>query len=680
VSEKVSKRCYIDIESFSDQPLPKVGVYRYAESPVTEILCIAYAFGDEPPNLWIPHDVPKDLQKRIITYAQSIDGYPMFGPKVPMRLTHHADNGGKFWAHNSQFERIMLKGNPGKKINFPKTKRSQWFCTAAKAAVHALPRDLGRLAEALKTPHLKDEDGKMSMMQVTKPRKPSKLNPDTRWTPENSPDRFYNLYTYCVDDVFTERDVDHAVPDLTKTERRIFLMDQEINDRGWMIDQPRIADVQVMITQYKAYLKKKFKSITGFTPGQNAEVAKWVREHGVEIENLQKQTIIDALKNPEMPENVRHALRIRSMHEMKAPVKYSAMERAVCSDGALRGMFVVHAASTGRWSSRIVQLQNLFRSVIEDAHVAIEAFRLRSVKWIKVLYSQNPMIIFASCVRGMLIAREGRDLLFADYSAIEARIVAWLADSKDMLKIYRTHGLAYEYTASKMFGYPLELEDLKIFKKEHPMLRFLGKIAVLALGYQGGGAAFVKMAKQFGTNVSFEKGEDIKHDWRNSNALVEQMWFDIQDAAIAAVHNPGVTFKTNRLMFRVVGDYLYMRLPSKRKLAYYKPHISLGGLRFWAINSFTNQWCICSTYGGKLLQNAAEGIARDLMTNAMFKLRKKKIYPMLGTVHDEIITEPKEGEGSVEEVCEIMCDKKGVEWAETLPIRAVGMRTKRYRK
>lgn len=689
--------CHLDIESFSDQPLPKVGVYRYAEEPCTEILCLAFAFGDEPPSIWIPHDIPKDLQLRIAKYMLSIGGTAFFGSKVPMRLQWHADNGGQFRAHNSQFERIMLRSQAGKKIRFPKTKRSQWYCTAVKAAVCALPRDLSRLCSktALDTPHKKDENGKGDMMRVTKPRKPSKNNPATRWTPQNAPDKFYNLYTYCVDDVLTERDCDDATPDLTKIERRIFLMDQEINDRGWLTDQPRIADAMFLIAKFKKRLAAKCREIVkmkivdkktgeqtevGINPTQRDKFAEWLCEEGYPLENLQAQTIKDALKRSDLSQNVRWALRVRQLHEMKAPTKYAAMVRAVCADGALHGMFVVHAASTGRWSSRIVQLQNLFRSLIKDADVAIEAFRLRSIDWIKTLYEQSPMIVFASCIRGMLISRPGRDLLFADYSAIEARIVAWMAGAKDMLKIYETHGLAYEYTASKIWGYPLDVESLKVFGEEHPMLRFLGKIAVLALGYGGGGEAFVKMAKQYGTNVSFDRGEAIKFDWRDSNPLVVEMWQNLQAAARDAIENPGVTFKANRVMFRVIGDYLNMRLPSGRMLKYYKPQILRDEIRFWGIDTYTGQWCLCSTYGGKLLQNAAEGIARDLMTNAMFKIRRKKIYPMLGTIHDEIVTEPKEGEGSEEEICAIICDKKGVEWAKTLPIRAVATRAKRFRK
>ena len=228
-----------------------------------------------------------------------------------------------------------------------------------------------------------------------------------------------------------------------------------------------------------------------------------------------------------------------------------------------------------------------------------------------------------------------------------------------------------------MFDYSTDLESLKGFKEAHPIYRFLGKIAVLALGYQGGQAAFVEMSKQFGSKVKGDQAEQIKIDWREANPEIVAMWYDLQAAARQAVEDPGTMCATNKLIVKVVGDYLYMRLPSKRKLAYYKPEIRDGEITFMGIDTHTGIWKRGNTYGGKLLQNACEGIARDLMVGAMFKLDKIG-YPILGTVHDEIITEPREGWGSIEEVAEIMCDKP--EWADDLPVRAEGVRAKRYRK
>ncbi len=678
----MSRLCYIDIETFSKTPLKTAGTYRYAEDPSTEILCLAFAFGDEPVNMWIPDAlIPRDLARRIAHYVVERGGLIAIGPRVPEGLKWHARNKGKFVAHSAQFERTILNGIAGKNIRFPKTRRTQWICTLAKAAVSGLPHALGNLCEAIDTPHKKDENGRGDMLLLSKPRTPSKFNSHTRWLPAVVPDKFFNLYTYCIDDVLAERDCDTMVADLTKSERRVYLLDQKINDRGWMVDLDAIADVQYLIAGYKQRLADKCREITGVNPTQTQKLAEWLRAEGCEIENLQAQTVRDELKKPDLADNVRWALRIRSLDAMKAPAKYPAMQRAVCRDGALRGMFKHYGASPGRWSSLIVQLQNLFRPIIDDPELAIEAFRQRSIGWIKLLFPQNPMKIFASTVRGMLISRPGRDLVAADFKSIEARIVAWLANSKGLLKIFETHGLVYEYTAAKMFGYATDVESLKRFKEEHPKLRFLGKIAVLALGYQGGYRAVVKMAKDHGADIEEQQAEHIKWDWRNANPEIADpetgLWETTISAAILAVQNPGQTFGANKLQFRIVGDFLYMRLPSGRKLSYYKPEIRFQELTYMGINTDTRQWTRCKMYGGKIIQNAAEGIARDLMVVAMFKLDKRG-YPMLGTVHDEIITEPKEGQGSVKEVCTIMCDKPA--WAKGLPVDAVGFRAKRFRK
>jgi DNA polymerase len=612
-----------------------------------------YAFGDEPVNAWIPIDIPKDLRLQFSRWLQQTQPGALLrvGPKCPQRIRWHADRGGRFWAHNAMFERTVLNGPAGRRIHFPRTKRNQWHCTMVQAKESGLPADLGKCGKALDCKHQKNEDGRGDMLRLTKPRKPSKLNPHDRWLPEFAPDKFFNLFVYCVDDVLAERDIHANTKPITKNERKIYLLDQKINDRG---------------------------QICGLKPTQYDKLAEWIRQQGVDIPNLQAQTVSDNLKRKDIPQQVRWVLRMMSLHNMKAPTKYTAMQTAVCEDGRLHGMFNFYGASTGRWSSRIVQLQNLFRPVIDDPEFAIELFSQREIDVIKMWFEKNPMKVFASCVRGMLVPAPGRDLLFCDFASIEARIVAWMANAIDKLKIFSTHGLVYEYTASKIWGYPLDLDSLKRFKKEHPDLRFLGKISELAFGYQGGQAAGVKMAKDFGADLDAERADEVKWQWREANPEIVQMWENINEAAMLAVVKPGTTQQAHRIAFRVVGEYLYMRLPSGRKLAYYKPFIKNEELRYWGIDTYTRQWQVCKTYGGKLLQNAAEGIARDLLVAGMFNLYRTRRYPILGTVHDEVITEPREGVGSVAEVEELMTIP--LPWAKGLPVKAVGERAKRYKK
>lgn len=685
---------HIDIETFSKCPLKKAGLYKYAEDKSTEILCVCYAVGSGPVNLWVPwgtedwhwEDFPEELMVRIeselhLEFEELGDIY--IQPEPPQELIDHAKKGGEFRAHNSQFERIMLNSRAGRKIGFPKTEIKQWVCTAAKMAAHSVPRALGNAAKALGT-YLKDEAGKMDMLALCKPRTGKVL----RWTPQNAVDRFYNLYRYCVGDVLAEQAIDLAVPDLPPSEIEIFELDQEINDRGVKIDVPSINNVKRLIDEYKSILERRCRQITrGVRPSQTAQLAKWIRNQGYAIANLQAPTMTEALKDQTMPKNVRQVLSIRMLYSMKAVAKYDRMLDAVAEDGRLHGMFLYHGAATGRWSSMIVQLQNLFRPLIKDPDLAIEAFELRDLEWIKFLYdSIDPMKVFASCVRGMLIPEDGHDFIAMDYSAIEARVIAWLAGQEDILEVFREHGLIYEHTAAKIFSseYPggATLDDLKAMEKKYWMRRFIGKIAVLALGYQGGKGAFSKMAKQYGVDISEEEADEIKNDWREANPHIVQLWWDLEEAAIKATLHPGVVYAipNKKIKFyRPEGSrFLYMRLPSGRKLAYLDPEInSEGKLTYMGLDTYSRIWTRCKTYGGKLAENAVQAIASDLLRAAMKRL-KKAGYSIIGTVHDEIILEVLKMFGSAQEVSDIMCESNG--WDEGLPVKAAGWRGPRYRK
>lgn len=684
---------HVDIESFSRCSLKKAGLYRYAEDLSTEILCVCYARGREPVNLWIPWfteewhgEFPETLRERLV-YELVLEyeelGDIFIQPECPDDLKNHAASGGELRAHNAQFERVMLNARPGRKIGFPKTSREQWVCTAAKMAAHSLPRALGNAAKALGT-FLKDEDGKLDMMALCKPR----TGKVERWTPQNAPDRYYRMYRYCVGDVLAEQGVDLAVPDLPPSEQEVFAIDQEINDRGVAIDIPAIENVKFLIDEYKGILEKNCKELTGgISPSQTARLAEWVRGQGFPIENLQAATMREALNDESMPKNVRKVLTIRLLHSMKAVSKYDSMLDAVSEDGRLHGMFLYHGAATGRWSSLRVQLQNLFRPVVKDPELAIEAFSLRDLQWIKFLYdSVDPMKVFASCVRGMLVPGEDKDLIAMDYSAIEARVTAWLAGQEDILEVFREHGLIYEHTAAKVYAreYPggASLEQLKEMEKKHWMRRFVGKTCVLALGYQGGAGAFAKMAKQYGVDISEEEADEIKIEWRKSNPKIVGLWYDIEEAATLATIHEGVVYSipNKRIKFYKPenSQFLYMRLPSGRKLAYFEPKIDGNGqLTYLGIDTYTRRWMRCNTYGGKLTENAVQAIARDLLVSAMKRLRKRG-YDIVGTVHDEVILEVPKGFGSPDEVSEIMCEID--DWAKGLPVQAAGWRGPRYRK
>lgn len=375
-------RCHIDIESFSECDLKASGVARYAEHKSTEVLVVCWAVGDGPVSVWFPTwDIPAlienelSVKRKLLLYIQ---------PNCPEELLALAvDPGQIFAAHNASFERAILGGRPGQRIGFPVIPISRWVCTAAKAAEAGLPRALGDAAAALGTAP-KDGGGRLIMLQLSKPRK----GKDPRYTPENAPEKFIDLACYCVDDVIAERDIDRVLPDLSDKERRAWELDQKINDRGVRVDLAAIADVQFLIDEYKKELEAVcLKMTNGIKPTQRAQLADFVRENGYPgLPDMTAETIKKVVVDPTCSPLAGLLLRLYSTFNSKAVHKYTTMEEAVCADGRLRGLFMFYGAGTGRWSSTLVQLHNLFRPVIEDCAAAIEAFKTRSLNWIRMLY------------------------------------------------------------------------------------------------------------------------------------------------------------------------------------------------------------------------------------------------------------------------------------------------------
>jgi len=683
------KAIHIDVESYSEVDLLACGTHVYAEHPSTRIHVICWAMDDGPVNTWVPYsDVPVPIVEAMVKF-HAIRGMGTFlaSKNPPLELFQHASEGGQFRAYSAQFETTVLNGPPGQKIGFPPTQNAQWTCVMAKTCAHALPAALEYAGEVLEAPHKKNKAGYHSMMKLAKPRTNGEFRkgedqlPVTHWSYEAAMTEYIELFQYCVDDVETERCIDDLLPDLPPAEQRLWQFDRKVNQRGIAIDRKALADVQYLVNEYKAILKKKCLEICDIEPSQVAKLGEWIREHGFPIENLQAPTIRDALARDDLPADVRKVLHIRSLYGMAAVAKYEALKRATGSDGRLRGMFVYHKAATGRWSSQIVQLQNLYRGKHSDMETLVAAFAYRDLRWLRTLYETNPMVLFATGVRGMFIAGKGKQLAAMDFGQVEARCVAWMAGQRDKLKIFETHGMVYEYTGAKIHRLPLEIKALKLMKMYHQQARFDGKVTELACGYQGGKNAVVKMARQQGTDMDVDFAEDLKNEWREANPKIVGMWQKLTDYAKAAVADPGKNYSTNKVTFRVQGDFLYMRLPSGRKLAYYKPELrdSKFGeqLTYLGVDTDTRQWKRIATYGGRLTQNAAEGICRDLLARAMMRLEAAG-YPVIMHVHDEVVTEIDQDKGSLEEMREIMCDLP--DWAEGFPIHAAGFMAKRYRK
>lgn len=720
----MTKIAHLDIETFSEAPLKKTGLYRYVEDPSTFIHCVCYAFDDGVVNLWIPFfDVSDDLVREAeLILAGSGGGTLHLGPECPPDIAAHAAAGKQFRGHNAQFERTNLNNRPGRDIGFPFTRIDQWVCTAAKAATFGLPRALGNAALALGT-YPKSEDGKAGMMQLAKPCQVTKKRPQGRYTLTTDPDKFVHLWAYCIDDVKAERDLDDHIPDISPSEQRDWELDQKINDRGVRVDRESVENCQFLIEEHKANIEKEFIELTGVKPSQTGEVAAWVRAHGCDIENLQKDTVAFAVLDPKVPKNVKHVLVLRSIHASKAVAKYPAILKALMKDDRIRGMFLYYGAHSGRWSSMIVQLQNLFRGAINDPDTAIEMYRARSLDFIKAMYPEEPAKVFASTVRGMLIPSKGKDLISIDYAGIESRKIAWLYDEQWKLDAFRkqdNEGGPDNYMLAYANAFQVPPESVTKDQRQ------TGKPMDLGLSFEGGIGAFVTMAKTYNVDLrqltdaawgklperfmdlsknDFEKGyisrgdlsEDtalilnaIKHSWRASHPKIKQGWKDTINAAKSAVENPGATFQipNGKLKFRMTGHWLQMRLPSGRKLNYFAPRIDRDGeytsLTFMGINTDTRRWMRCNAYGGFLAQNGTQASSNDLLRNGMHTVdqfvHEELGYPydLIGTIHDEAIMEIAEGQGSVDEVIELFC--RLPPWAAGLPVTAEGWRAKRYKK
>jgi DNA polymerase bacteriophage-type len=730
---------HIDIETFSEVDLGSAGVYKYAEDASTSLNCVGYRIDDGPVHLWIPFQhVPVGLP------AMVLERHPgtllEFGTTMPAALKQAW--AGPKRAHNAQFERVVLNGEAGKKLGLPPSKISDWTCTAVKAAANGLQRGLDDAASALGTKR-KDEGGRPAMLQLSKPRKPTKADPSTRWTFENAPEKWVAMLCYNVDDVLAEYEVDQALPDISEQEQRLYELDQKINERGWMIDIQAVHNILFVVEQYKEQLAKEFGQLTydwltesGLKPTQREKVSEWVRANGFPaLIDMTAEYLKTVQKRSDVPENVKRVLKIYSTYGAKSVSKLQAMLDAVCADGRLRGMFLFYGAATGRWSSLIVQLQNIMRPVIKDPNTAIEAFASRDIELIRMLWPDvDPMKVAGSCIRGCLVAIGGSDLVFPDFSGIEDRVNLWFFDELVMLAAYRAYDAKkgrhpYSITVCQMLGI-----DLKTFSDEDPR-RQIGKVTRLQLGYEGGVSAFVSAAENYGIDLeemakivipllpdealdhakwmrdnhpnSQVSGDvetacnGLKFMYRQQQPKITQGWKLLKEAAERAVEFPGVVhvLPNKKIAFKTE-DYkgrrwLSMRLPSGRKIKYYNPtwtgptvkdiwlngekveKVVPGFMEYWGVDTYTRQWMKLQTYGGKLDENADQGFSRDLLCNSMLALDSRG-YSIVGSEHDKAILEVPKSFGSVDEIKRLMVTQP--DYTAGLPLATDGKRVPRYGK
>ena len=635
----------LDLETYSDVDLGKCGVYRYVEGDFHILLC-AYAFDDE--------------EVRIVDLA--------CGEKMPGEVVDAIfDDSITKAAWNAQFERTCLSRFFGKQLS-----PDSWQCSMVWAASLSLPLALKNAALVLKTGEQKDRVGEDLIRYFSIPCKPTKINRGrTRNLPEHAPEKWRIFKEYCLQDVRTERDIRKVLEKfpLQEHEWDYYHMDQRINDRGVMIDRELVTQAITCDLMLSEEMTEKAYELTGLeNPNSVSQLKSWLEERGIEVSSLGKKDVasmISDLDKHSADGEALEMLKLRLQMAKSSVKKYQAADRYICSDGRAHGLFQFSGANrTQRWAGRGIQLQNLVRNEIATLDEARELVKMGCFDMVESIYGNTPDILSQLC-RTMLIPKEGCRFIVADFSAIEARVLAWLAGEQWRLDAFRNGEDIYCASASQMFGVPVVKHGI------NGELRQKGKVAELACGYQGGPGALVSMgALSMGLSESELPG--LIDDWRNSNPNIVRFWWDVEKAAVETIKDHEER-SVKRIGIRFYANTLWLVLPSGRQLAYIKPKLLPNrfgrmAITFEGLNA-ANKWERCETYGGRLTENITQATARDLLAEAMWRMEQAGLN-IVGHVHDEVILEVADPTVTVDDVCRIM--NKNPEWADGLVLNSAG--------
>lgn len=650
---KTMKKLSCDIETFSDVDLIRCGVYKYADSPNFEMLLFAYAVDDGDVHI-IDIAGGEELPEEIIQVIKS-------------------DTVVKT-AYNAQFERVCLsrylKLPEGEYLN-----PQSWYCTAVQAAELALPLSLADVGSVLGLERQKMTEGKELIKYFCVPCKPTKSNGNrTRNRPCHDINKWETFKKYCMRDVDVERQIADKLKmyPISDEEHRLYVLDQIINDRGVLVDcelakqAVKLNSIQSAVAVEQAYM------ITGLeNPNSVTQLKQWLKENGVEIESLSKKAVKSLAD--ETDGDVSKMLKLRLLMAKTSVKKYEAVIRSVCSDNRVHGMMRFCGANrTGRWSGNILQPQNLPQNHLPDLTLARDIVKDGDFEMLDMMFGNVPNVL-SELIRTVLIPKPNHRFIVADFSAIEARVLAWIAGEQWRIDTFKNGGDIYCASASKMFKVPVEKNGV------NGELRQKGKISELACGYGGSVGALKNMgAVEMGVQENELQG--LINDWRNANPHIVRFWYEVGNAAMKAIKEK-TTVPLGKLVFAYERGILFIRLPSGRRLSYIKPRIGtnrFGGdsITYMGINS-AKKWDRLETFGGKLTENIVQGTARDLLANALINAANAG-YDTVFHVHDEIICEVPNGYGSVDELCKLMCIKP--EWADGLPLNADGFECEYYKK
>lgn len=650
----------IDIETRSSVDIGKAGAYKYAQSPDFEILLFAYQWNNDPVKII-------DLKN-----GEELSCWLMQALTDPSVIKH---------AYNAAFEWYCLN-----RAGY-ETPVDQWHCTMAHGLYCGYTAGLDATGKAIGLPQDKQKltTGRALIRYFCVPCKPTKTNGGRIWNqPWHDTDKWNLFKEYCCQDVVTEHEILKRLDlfPMPEEEERLWQMDVLMNAYGVRVDTELI-DGALYIDQISAQrLTDEAIKLTGLdNPNSTAQLVKWLQDNGTETDNLRKETVSELLDGIN-PEKVQRMLEIRQQLGKTSIKKYVAMNTACGEGDRVRGLTQYYGANrTGRWAGRLVQMQNLPRNYLKTLDYARNLVRAKNYDGVKILYGNVPDTL-SQLIRTAFIPSSGHKFVVADFSAIEARVIAWLAGEQWVNEVFATHGKIYEATASQMFGVPVER-----ITKGNPeySLRQKGKVATLALGYQGGTSALIAMgALQMG--LTEEELPDIVQRWRQANPRIKGLWYAIENAALAVMETAqpqGI----NGLIFALEGDLVYgqsfltVRLPSGRKLFYPKPFLKENrfekmAVHYYTVGQQTRKWEVTSTYGGKMVENIVQAIARDCLAVTLERIAAKGLQVVFH-VHDEVIIDAPM-ETTVEEICGLMAEP--IPWAPGLVLKGAGFESMYYMK
>lgn len=640
----------IDVETYSEWPI-KHSAQRYVDDPSFEILLFAYSFDDEPVE--VVDMTASPLPDRVVK--------ALHDPEITKT------------AFNANFEITALRKY------YPDMDLQNWECTSVLALYQSLPTSLDAVATVLGLSETKDKRGKDLIRFFSVPCRPTKANGGrTRNLPTDAPDKWAEYIEYNRQDVVVEWAIRQKLIKLKppEFEHRWWLVDGTINRNGIAIDKALVNNAITFDAAIKAQLMAEARKITELdNPNSPLQLKEWVEgQLGHEVPGITKADVKELLTQS-LPDDVRRVLEIRQQLGKTSIKKYEAMKNAVCSDGRIHGMLQYYGAMrTGRWAGRVVQLQNLPRNYLNTLDEARRIVKSGNLELLSALYDDVPDVL-SQLIRTALVPAEGCRFIVADYSAIEARCIAWLAEESWRQEVFARNGDIYCASASSMFGIPVEKHGI------NSHLRQKGKVAELALGYGGGKNALIAMGALDG-GIPEEELPDIVQKWRKASPKIVKFWYDVDAAAKQAIREGRARIKQGGLRFRKTKGFLFILLPSGRYLAYAKPAIGTNrfgspSIVYKGMSQTANKWMELETYGGKLVENIVQAVARDCLAAAMERLTLA-VYKICAHIHDEVVIEAPIGKGSLDEVIQIMAEP--TEWNKRLILDAAGFEADYYMK